>query len=242
VPSQEHVMDETTVDWTVLERETPGFALKRLGDGLDGRPYATIAVQPEGYENPAHFHGEAQFEVLLEGSVDFPQHPLKRIAIHYSDANSPYGPFLIGHDFKHVVVRKRATDQVYMSDREGRKRRNPYGRELFAQVQDHLWESYEGTQGTLRQALIDSSDRTSPFAQIFRCDAHAKLAFAPPTHGAFHIVVAGSVELGGEVLALHSMRYVQGDEAPTPLVAGEQGASIVEVGFGEDLEAVPPRA
>src|SRR5580658_11252126 len=146
MPVHEYVMDEKLVDWKVLERETPGFALKRLGDGFDGRPYATIAMQPEGYENPAHFHGEAQFEVLLEGSVDFPQHPLTRIAIHYSDANSPYGPFLIGRNFKHVVVRKRATDQVYMSDREGRKRRNPYGRDMYRQMQEDSGEGIEGTE------------------------------------------------------------------------------------------------
>jgi hypothetical protein len=47
-------------------------------------------------------------------------------------------------------------------------------------------------------------------------------------------VVAGSVELGGEELGLHSMRYVRGDEAPAPLVAGKRGASVLEVGFGED--------
>jgi hypothetical protein len=235
MPVREHVMNEKSVDWTVLDRDTPGFALKRIGDGFHGRPYATIAIQPEGYENPAHFHGEAQFEVLLEGSVNFPQHPLRPIAIHYSDANSPYGPFLIGHNFKHAVVRKRATDQVYMSDREGRKRRNPYGRELFGQVQDHLWEFHEGTSEEIqRQALIHSSDHTGPRAQIFRCDPHATLTFAPPTDGAFHIVVAGSVELDGEELGRHSMRYVQGDEAPAPLVAGERGASVVEVCFGED--------
>ena len=124
----ELIIEEARVNWTEApqpERKNFGFFVKKLADGDEGRPSASLGRQAEGFSNPAHFHTEAQFQVLLEGGVNFPAHPLAPIAVHYSDAYTPYGPFLVGRGMLIAVLRQRRAAQFYMSDPQGRKAPEP---------------------------------------------------------------------------------------------------------------------
>lgn len=232
----EYLIDESLHSWEQPVREdrkNRGFLVKYLADGEDDRPYAVFGIQPEGFENPAHFHTEPQFQVLLDGTVGFPQHSLTSVAVHFSDANSPYGPFLVGPNFKLAVVRNGNAEQVYMSDREGRKRRNPYGRELYGQARDDAWQMVaNGEDGIEQQVLIDAIDGSGPGAEIVRCSAATLLHCPPAEYGAFHIVVKGSAFAGDDQIGLHSMRYVRGTDVPTPLRAGDDGMDVLALTFG----------
>jgi hypothetical protein len=223
------------------ERAGQGFYVKSLADGLDGGTRATLSVQPAGFVNPAHFHDSNQFQVVLEGSVEFPVHGLTAPAVHYSDSGTPYGPFVIGSGFKMAVLRTRKAKQIYMSDREGRKLRNPLGREIFGSAADIDWQPAPGQPaGTEHKDLFAAHAGNRPRADLFRCPAGARITGVAAPHGQYHVVLAGAIVLaqadgdeadGDLELAPYSMRYSAGSEAPRSFTAGEQGATVLVVAF-----------
>src|SRR5215813_2042018 len=111
--------------------------------GMD-EPWAKVVIFPQGFENIAHFHTAPQFQIVLEGSVSFPTHELTAPAVHYADAFSPYGPFVVGEGFKIMVVRPWRAKKYNMKDRSTRGLRNPYGRNMYAQGRELFGQSIEG--------------------------------------------------------------------------------------------------
>jgi hypothetical protein len=212
------------------ERVGRGFRNKLLADGKDGGPFAIFGIQPEGFVNPAHFHTLPQFQVLLEGTVDFPTHKLTAPAVHYSDRNSPYGPFVVGPGFLIGVFRVGAADQIYMTDREGRKQRMA-GRELYGQASDVEWSSVHGSGDVAQKSLIPSNGADSPGASLLKCGPGAEMPLGSTPHGCYEIVIDGSVHAGDSELRSYSMRFTQDDRPPTPLVAGTDGATVLVLTF-----------
>jgi hypothetical protein len=224
-------------DWVETrrtQRSGLGFYVKSLADGRDGGIRATLSVQPAGFENPAHFHTTDQFQVILEGSVQFPSHALTAPAVHYSDAGTPYGPFVVGPDFKMAILRYRAAEQIYMSDREGRKRRNPLGREVFGQASDSDWApAPEHGNGVERKWLCPAptAQRPGPVSELLRCAAGATVDLDPCAGGQYLVVYSGSVLAADGELVPYSMRYTPGGCAPTQFRGGPSGAELIALTF-----------
>lgn len=221
------------------ERSGRGFYVKSLVDGKDGGLRATLSIQPAGFENPAHFHTTNQFQVILEGSVQFPTHSLTAPAVHYSDHGTPYGPFVVGPDFKMAIIRTHAAEQIYMSDQEGRKRRNPYGRELFGQAGDQQWASApgqpDGVEGKmLFGAHAADGDTPAPFAELLRCPAGIEITSRAVPHGQYLVVLDGSVAVDETELVPYSMRYAAGPGRPQPFRTGADGATVIVLAFDSD--------
>ena len=233
----EFVIDDQAAPWTETprpERRGMGFFEKKLADGKEGRPFAVFGRQPEGFLNPAHFHTGPQFFVLLQGSADFPQHPLKPIAVHYADANTPYGPFKIGPGFMTTVVRSREAGQIYMTDAEGRKRRNPLGREFFAQSDMAGWEELAGdARGVQRKSLLGQDDN-QPRAEIYKYPPGLAVHRGPAPFGQFHIVLEGSANVDGRPLGPYSMLFGRGDRWGTVLTAAGDGVVLLSLTFDRD--------
>ena len=131
MPTQEYALDEQVKVWVeVALPELQGLPnevsfRKDLSEGANGSPQAYLQTLPAGYKVRPHFHTEAQFQVVLEGSISFPAHDLGAIAVHYSDRHTAYGPFVAGPDFKFAVVRPRKAGKDFMEDRQARQRRDP---------------------------------------------------------------------------------------------------------------------
>jgi hypothetical protein len=220
------------------QRQGQGFFVKSLADGQDGGTRATLSVQPAGFVNPAHFHDSNQFQVVLEGSVEFPVHAMTAPAVHYSDCGTPYGPFVIGPEFKMAVLRTRKAKQIYMSDREGRRLRNPLGREIFGSAADVEWQPAPGQPaGVERKDLFAAHGEDGPRAELLRCPAGSRLTGRPAPHGQYHVVLDGTIVLAEDEvarsveLAPYSMRYSAGEDGPREFVAGPQGATVLVLAF-----------
>jgi hypothetical protein len=214
------------------ERQGLGFFVKSLADGIDGGTRATLSRQPAGFVNPAHFHDSNQFQVVLEGSVKFPTHSMTAPAVHYSDHGAPYGPFVVGPDFKMAIIRTRRAKQIYMSDREGRKQRNPWGREIFGQASDIAWEPAAGQPtGVEVKTLFPPAEGSGPSAELLHCPAGAEIKCKAAPHGQYHIVLEGAILLDDVEFAPYSMRYSVGESAPRALVAGPGEATVLVLTF-----------
>jgi hypothetical protein len=235
---EEYLLDEADYEWGDSrrpERIGKGFLLRIFGDG-PGRPSCTLSTQPEGFENPAHFHNKPQFQVIWNGSVRFPTHALRPIAVHYSDASFPYGPFRVGANLLLGVYRPRMANQVYMSDREGRKQRNPYGREFYGQSAEReffgesgpvAWEPFcEGE----RKVLISAAE-CGPGAELLRYPAGASVSRPAAPHGEFQVVADGLAAIGRRLVGQYSARWTRGDEVASPLEAGPGGLTLLTLTY-----------
>ena len=100
--------------------------------GEDGGPEAVRAQISEGYEVEPHFHLAAQFQLLLEGSMEFPTFRLDAPAVHYTEHNVPYGPFKVSrHDM--LVLHTKPGGVVMMRNKKRRYQANTRGRETLVQ-------------------------------------------------------------------------------------------------------------
>ena len=226
----EYFMDEPHTAWTANPRpDRRGYFQKNLADGDQKRPFAIIARQPEGAVNHPHLHTEGQFQVLLEGAMSFPGKRLAPVAVHYSDANVPYGPFVGEGGLKLAVLRRgRQGDIYYMQDAEGRRRRDPGGREFYGH--GGLTDLKE-THGAKRTALFGDGAE-GPRAEIWRYGGAQTLERTPAPFGRFHILLEGLVRAGDLPLEPYSVFFECGDDWSTTLTAGEGGATLVSLTFG----------
>lgn len=263
--AKEYLLEEPLQPWIKDTNPDQPF-YKSLCDRMEGGPFAGVTILREGAKIPAHFHSQAQFQVFLEGSVGFPDHALKAIAVHYADPYTPYGPFIPGVGFKMAILRARSATITWMSDREGRKSRNPHGRDMHGSSEDVPWEDltdlgpsglrpgralygsaeispWENLAGPLagirRGVLFGADNENSPKAQIWECPSGAVLPRHPAPHGEYDILLAGSGHCGDARLEPYSMRFVVGDETPTPLIAGDEGASWLTLTFDQAAAGKP---
>lgn len=238
--TQEYVLDEPTEEWleNPLPEPTPkgGFSLnKTLSEGLNGRPQAYLQTLPEAYKNRAHFHDEAQFQVVLEGNVEFPGHRLEAIAVHYSDPNTAYGPFVAGPGFKFAVLRPRlAKGKGYMDDPKTRDGRNPYGREIFGISSEHHWRKSDDLPATVQsKVLFGGEGKEGPAAQLWNCSPNSPMPGRAAPFGEYQILVEGSGQVEGKNVKPHFMRYTVGDTPPAPVTAGPEGATWLILTFDQ---------
>lgn len=166
--------------------------------------------------------------------MSFPAHPLAPIAVHYSDAYTPYGPFLVGRGMLIAVLRQRRAAQFYMSDPQGHKLRNPSGRELYGQSVDVPWEELSGDlAGVSRKTLIGKKGQDVPQAGIWQYAPERAIQWAPAPFGRFHILLEGDALLGDRRLEPYSMAYACGDDRSPVFRAGEAGATWLALTFAE---------
>ena len=111
---KQYIVDESMGTRRTLVRDT-GRELKVriLLDGLDGGPEATHSHQPGSKVRP-HYHLGAQFQLVVQGKAAYPTFQVEAIGVHYTDHNTPYGPFQTTEDYQMFVVHARPAGQLYM--------------------------------------------------------------------------------------------------------------------------------
>lgn len=94
----------------VAPRIRPGLTGDRkqyllLGENGEGQYVATVEAPP-GDVIDAHYHDVDQFQIILAGSGTIAGEPVSRGTVHYTDANTPYGPIVAGPEgITYAVVR-----------------------------------------------------------------------------------------------------------------------------------------
>ena len=236
---QEYILDDEAVSYLEYVPATPdrndrGIYAKSLSDGLNGKPQVNLAIHTEGIVEAPHFHDASQFQVILEGSVRLPNRELEAIGVNYQDANTPYGPLHQETRFHIAVVRLQKAGITQMSDREGRKLRNPYGRELTGQTKDVPWEELaDGVSGVRRKVLFGREGEEGPKAHLWECAPNLIVPRDAAPFGEYHILLRGSARLGNQDIKPYSMRFVKGDDSPTPITSGAEGATWLILTFDQ---------
>jgi hypothetical protein len=231
---ESYIVDSVNAPWKRSSTEGITFACQVLLSGEDGGPEALrfrFDACPSVY---AHMHLTSQFQLLLDGTMDFPRgvKHLQAPAIHYTDHNMPYGPFAVsaGHDM--LVLHPRAGGIISMANLDARRQINLGGRLFATLAEDAQWQPLPGVEQAAFKRLMPPN--YGPAAVIARVPAHAALAMPAPQFGRYEVVLEGSVIIEGREIDPPGFRYVRGEHPVDALVSGERGACVAFLSFDCD--------
>ena len=230
---QQCIVEPSAVPWKTLPLDGGGEAQLQLYlTGRDGGPEAIRAQISEDYTVEPHFHYAAQFQVLLEGSMAFPLVRLDAPAVHYTEHNTPYGPFTVsgGHDM--LVLHTKPGGLAVMRDKKRRWRANVRGRELTRCAHEVEWQPMPGYPHARRKLLIPPS--FGPTAELVAFPAGVEVTPPVPEYGRYEVVYAGSAALLGRRLEPKALRFIPGGEQAVPFTAGPEGVSMIFLSFDQD--------
>ena len=229
-----YVVDAAAAPWKRSQTEGITFACQVLLSGEDGGPEAMrfrFDACPSVY---AHMHLTSQFQLLLGGTMDFPRgvKHLEALAVHYTDHNTPYGPFAVSAGHEMLVLHPKAGGLISMTNLDARRQINLRGRILAAVATDSEWRPLPGVDAGSFQHLI--APDFGPAAVVVQAPAHAALAMPAPEFGRYEVVLMGSVIMAGQEIGPPGFRYTRGSEAAEPLLTGNEGASVAFLTFDRD--------
>ncbi|MBI3797585.1 MAG: hypothetical protein HY268_11555 [Deltaproteobacteria bacterium] len=227
------VVEPSEVPWKSLALDGGGeVQLQMYLKGRDGGPEAIRARISEGYEVEPHFHLAAQFQLLLDGRMKFPTFQLEAPAVHYTEHNVPYGPFIVSREHDMLVLHTKPGGVIMMRDKERRRQANTRGREITCCAHEVEWEPLPGYAGARRKILIPASQ--GPSAEILECPAGMEYMAAVPTYGRYEVVLSGSAEVDGKSLGPKSLRFVAAGEQTMPLKCGPEGVTLIVLTYDQD--------
>lgn len=231
---QRYLVDTANAPWKRSASEGITFECQVLLSGDDGGPEALRFRFDDCPSVYAHMHLTSQFQLLLNGAMDFPRgvKHLEALALHYTDHNMPYGPFAVsgGHDM--LVLHPMAGGIISMANHDARRQINLRGR-LFASLASQTeWQPLPGAEHSEFKFLMPP--HYGPAAVVVRAPAHAALAMPAAEFGRYEVVLGGSVIMEGKEIGPPGFRYVRGEQPAEPLVTGENGASVALLTFDRD--------
>lgn len=231
---QRYIVDAARVPWKRSVTEGITFACQVLLSGEDGGPEAMrfrFDACPSVY---AHMHLTSQFQLLLGGAMDFPRgvKHLEALAVHYTDHNTPYGPFAVSAGHEMLVLHPKAGGLISMANLDARRQINLTGRILAAVATNSEWRPLPGVDAGTYQHLI--APGLGPAAVVVNAPAHAAMAMPAAEFGRYEVVLEGSVIIGGEEVGPPGFRYARGPEAVEPLITGADGATVAFLTFDRD--------
>jgi hypothetical protein len=231
--TQHLTIEPSEVAWKTLPLDDGGeVQLQMYLKGTDGGPEAIHARISEGYEVEPHFHLAAQFQLLLEGSMEFPVFRLDAPAVHYTEHNVPYGPFKVSGSHDMLVLHTKPGGVVMMRDKERRRQANTRGREITCCAHEVEWEPFPGYEGARRKVLIPASN--GPSVEILECPPGMRFAAGAPAYGRYEVVLTGAASAGGKRLGPKGLRFVEAGEQASALTCGPQGATLIVLTFDHD--------
>jgi hypothetical protein len=235
---QSYIVDSANAPWKRSVSEGITFACQLLLSGEDGGPEAMRFRFDDCPSVYAHMHLTAQFQLLLNGAMDFPRgvKHLESLAIHYTDHNMPYGPFAVSGSHDMLVLHPRAGGIIAMGNLEARRQINLQGRLYAALAADFQWQPLprgENNADTGEFKFLIPPDY-GPAAVVTRNPPHAALGMPAPAYGRFEVVLEGSVFMDGREIGPPGFRYVRSDEPVEPIITGEAGASVAFLTFDKD--------
>jgi hypothetical protein len=234
----EYIVEPAAIPWRQGQVAGITFKCQILLNGTDGGPEALRFRFDPCPSVFAHMHLTSQFQLLLQGRMDFPKSTMKLrgLAVHYTDHNFPYGPFAVADDHDMLVLHPRQGGLITMADRDARRQINLKGRHLYGAESDAQWTPLPQFGGTLSKSLI--APEAGPYAVMIECPPRTLVHLPDAPYGRYEVVLTGSVSVSGRALIPPGFRYVRGDtRAAAPLEAGLDGATVILLAFDEDARA-----
>ena len=229
-----YIVDSANTPWKRSSTEGVEFACQVLLSGEDGGPEALRFRFDDCPSVYAHMHLTSQFQVLLNGAMDFPRgvKHLEGLALHYTDHNMPYGPFAVSRAHDMLVLHPKAGGIISMANLDARRQINLSGR-IFARLEsDAEWQPMPNVPGTAFKVLMPLDYGAA--AVLVKAPAGAALAMPGAPFGRYEVVLEGSVIMGGQEIGPPGFRYTRGVEPAEPLMTGNDGATVAYLTFDRD--------
>lgn len=226
-----YIVDSANEPWKRSSTEGITFSCQLLLSGADGGPEAMRFRFDDCPSVYGHMHLTAQFQLLLSGTMDFPRgvKHLEAPAIHYTDHNTPYGPFAVSASHDMLVLHPKAGGLIPMLNQEARRHINLRGRIFVSLAADSAWQDMPGAPGASFKLLMPPD--YGPAAVLTRTGPNTTLAMPAAEFGRYEVVLEGSVIIGGREIGPPGFRYVRGDQAAEPLLTGSNGACVAFLTF-----------
>jgi hypothetical protein len=231
---QSYIVDCANAPWKRSETEGLAFECQVLLTGEDGGPEAVRFRFDDCPSVYAHMHLTSQFQLLLNGAMDFPRgvKHLEAIAIHYTDHNMPYGPFAVsgGHDM--LVLHPRAGGIISMANLEARRKIHLGGRLFAAIAADSDWQPLPNAEHSQFKFLMPPG--FGPAAVLVQAPPNAALGMPAAEFGRYEVVIEGSALIEGREIVAPGFRYTRGDTPAQALITGAEGATVAFLSFDKD--------
>lgn len=232
-----YIVDSAGAPWKRGSSEGITYDCQVLLTGEDGGPEALRFRFDDCPSVYGHMHLTAQFQLLINGAMDFPRgvKHLEALSIHYTDHNMPYGPFAVSGAHDMLVLHPRAGGIIPMSSTEARRKINLQGRLYAALASDFPWQPLPDVPDGSFKLLMPPD--FGPAAVLVKAPPHASLAMPAAEFGRYEVVLEGSVMMEGRTIAAPGFRYSRGDTPAAAIVTGEQGATVAFLSFDRDALA-----
>lgn len=245
---REYIVDgKSGTDWVQYQPKQHREGEQRwvrvvIGDIEDG-PETTNSFMPNVLVRP-HFHRGSQFQICVQGTAKFPNGMVETLGVHYTDHLTPYGPFQRSPDNSMMVLHAKPAGIVNMDDPEARTLMNRQGRDLIGMPSAAPWTPLPGVPGARHKLLLN--EPTGLKAELIEAPAAAVIPVGPAPYGRFEIVIHGSITVHGRLIELgppcpaspellgRNLRFVTGDERPSPIHVGLEGATLMCLQYDAD--------
>jgi hypothetical protein len=195
-------------------------------------PHAFLIEQSPGSEVRAHFHHNAEFQVMVAGSGRLGRHPVGPLIVHYAGQQTGYGPIIAGDSgLSYITLRAVTEFGAWFLPEMGPSvdRRIPKGQTTSPQV-DAV--DLAGIVAPQLMTMVDPKPsglaawlmRLPPGGSA-RAPEHAGGA------GRFYLVTGGRMRHGGELLGRWSCAWSAADEVLFDVVAGSEGLECLVLQF-----------
>jgi hypothetical protein len=230
----EYIVEPAEIPWRQGRIADITFKCQILLSGTEGGPEALHFRFDDCPSIFAHMHLTSQFQLLLQGRMDFPKSTMKLrgIAVHYTDHNFPYGPFAVagGHDM--LVLHPRQGGLISMADRDARRQINLKGRHLYGTAADIQWTLLPEFEGGRSKPLIPPA--SGAYAVMIDCPPRTPVNLPRAPYGRYEVVLAGSALVSGRTLFPLAFRYVHDDKEVAPVETGPDGTMLMLLALDQD--------
>lgn len=209
-------------------------------DGAPEHPAGFLIEQQGDTHLGVHFHGSAQFQVVVAGSGRLGPHVLRPVTVHYAGQRTPYGPIVPdAGGLWYLTLRPRNETGAYFMP-GARALRDPAipRREAFTEPRDVAGPDRPAAGGVaqaeLATLLPPEDDGLAAWMLTLPADTVMNTPAGLAHGGRFHVVVGGTCAHGGRDLAWLDMIWTDATEAPLTVRAGARGAELLVLQFPTD--------
>ncbi|MCC2676818.1 MAG: hypothetical protein K0R58_3765 [Ramlibacter sp.] len=190
-------------------------------------PTVFLVEQPPHATLYSHFHGENQFQVVVQGSGTIGPHPLQPLTVHYAGAYTGYGPIVAGDEglfyFTLRPVFEAGSKKTVEEMVRGPKRH------MTSAPHDELdAAALKAIAATEAHELI-ALQGDGLAATVLRLPPDASARGLDPAKGGgqFFLVLGGSLQFQDHSLKRWETVFLSADEQPLEIRAGGDGLELL---------------
>jgi hypothetical protein len=220
------------------ERLRGGFTEYYIGtyNTTTDDPQAFLVHLGANHVARAHFHHVDQFQLFF-GSEDttFQRHKTGPLLLHYTDADTLYGPFASGKQpFNFFTLRPTGDAfQGYLPEDKDKMGHPERKRHFAVDLSGWLKEDIPPAGQAVVEPIHDSE---TDHLAAFRITAGPAARFSHPsptgTGGQYHVLVSGEILWDGAILARTTVGWASPDAERAELIAGKSGSRLLILQFG----------